>query len=102
MLKMFILRRIKNNKINSYALLKEVQGRALRGRFLYNKSEIKSEMYNTIKSLENSNYIKASRKMENGRSKNYYTLTEDGKNVLEKARKTFMQSIKEMASILGE
>ncbi len=102
MLKMFILRRIKKDKVNSYALLKEVSDKVHSKRFFYNSAEVKSELYNTIKSLENSSYIKVSKKIENGRLKNYYALTKEGNNVLESAKKIFVRNIKELTTILGE
>jgi DNA-binding PadR family transcriptional regulator len=100
MLKVFILRRLKKSEANSYALMKEFMARRRFIGKLKVLSEVKNEIYNTIKSLEKSKYIKSSHRIENGRLKNYYTLTAEGKKVLESAKKIFQRNIKEISSLV--
>lgn len=99
LLKMFILRRVSKDKINSYALLKELNTRKIFKRFS-GTSDMKNEVYNAVNSLEKSGYIKASQKIENGRLKNYYTLTKKGDDVLKSAKNIFKKHLQSLSSLL--
>ncbi len=100
MLKMYILRSIGKSSINSYTLLKEFKARRRFVKSFRNPAEIKNEVYNTIKSFEKSGYITSSQKIENGRLKNYYTLTSKGRTVLKSAREIFQKHIGELNLLL--
>lgn len=99
MLKMYILHKLGNSKVNSYTLLKEIAERRSGG-FFDSKKEIKNEIYNTINSLENSGYLKSTQKIENGRLKNYYALSAKGKKVLDSSRRMFKKHVSALAAIL--
>jgi len=102
MLKIYILRRVKKSKVNSYSLLKEMSGRDGSRRFFDDVKDIKNEVYNTFNSLEKSGYIKASHKVENGRLKNYYTVTKKGIDLLDSAKLVFRSSLVELTKIFHE
>jgi DNA-binding PadR family transcriptional regulator len=102
MLKIYILRRVKRSKVNSYSLLKEIAANKNSERFFEDKKHIKNEVYNTLNSLEKSNYIKATQKAENGRLKNYYTLTKRGTELLGSARLIFRKNLDELTKIFHE
>lgn len=101
MLKIRILRRIGRERVNSYALLNEFGKSRHLSRLFADKDEMKNEIYNTIKSLENSNYIESAKRTENGRQKNYYTLTKKGSGLLKSAKAIFRRHIAELAALLS-
>jgi DNA-binding PadR family transcriptional regulator len=101
MLKLRILRRISKSDVNSYALLNELEDHKHFARFFENKTDMKNEVYNTINSLENSAYIKSTKKIENGRLKNYYTLTPKGKFLLKSAAIIFKRNLKDLKELLN-
>jgi DNA-binding PadR family transcriptional regulator len=102
MLKLHILNKISDSsKANPYALIKEISIHNRYKHFFSNKIEIKDSVYNAINSLENSGYIKASKKIEDRKLKKYYTLTKTGKDSLKTAKKLFRKNIADMASIIG-
>lgn len=101
MLKLRILRRMSKSKTNSYALLKEFVANKQFKKYLGKSRDIKNEVYNTINSLEKFRYIKSIQKTENGRLKNYYTLTDKGNKVLKSARRIFRTHIRELTSLLN-
>ena len=101
MLKIFLLRRIAKTKTNSYTLLKEMSKR-FSSRFFDSKEQIKNEIYNTINSLEKSGYIKSSKRVENGRAKNYYVLTLSGKHVVLSARMLFRKHLKALDALMNK
>jgi len=100
MLKIFILRKVSHAKANSYAMLKDFKQRRMFMKSYGSATEVKNEVYNTIKSLENSGYIKSSQKIENGRLKNYYMLTPQGKDTLKSAGVLFKKHAQALASLL--
>lgn len=102
MIKLFVLRRIGRSEMNSYTLMKEITENRRASGFFYNESSIKNEIYNTINSLQKSGYLKSSQKIENGRLKNYYALTANGRELLKSARSIFEKNIKEMGSLLNQ
>jgi DNA-binding PadR family transcriptional regulator len=89
MLKLRILRRISNSKINSYTLLKELGANKQFTKYLGGAGELKNEVYNTINGLEKFGYIKSTQKVENSRLKNYYTMTNKGNKTLRSAKRIF-------------
>jgi DNA-binding PadR family transcriptional regulator len=102
MLKVRILRRMGKSEVNSYALLKEFTKSGKFSSFFGTSENMKNEVYNTIKSLEKSKYIKSSQKIENGRLKNYYTLTGKGKLVLKSTKHLFQKHLKNLALLFNE
>jgi DNA-binding PadR family transcriptional regulator len=102
MLKMFILRRVGNSKANSYAMLKEFRARRGFMKSFGSQSAIKNEVYNTVKSLEKSGYIKSSQKIENGRLKNYYMLTRKGKDTINSASVLFKKHAQQLSLLLSQ
>jgi DNA-binding PadR family transcriptional regulator len=102
MLKMFVLRRVSRESANPYTLMKEfAKRRRFRSRFI-GRADAKNEIYNTISSLERSGYIKSSQKTENGRLKNYYSLTAKGRKVMASARVLFKRHIKALTTLLNK
>ncbi len=91
-LKIRLLSRIKSGKIYSYGLLKEFRDSHFSK--MYGPT-LKNDIYNTLKALERSNYIKSSSKVSNGKMKNYYTITAGGINAMNSVRKLMMSTVKE-------
>lgn len=99
LLKLKLLGRIKHKEVYSYALVKEFDNPTIAG-FLKKRSSIKNDIYNTVKALEKSNYIKVKAKIENNRLKKYYYITNDGKRALRESRNLFLASMKELMKIV--
>lgn len=95
-LRVRILVRIKAGKVYSYALMKEFSSGPF-SRFM--GRNIKNDVYNTIKSLEQSGYIRMSTKQEGGRPKKYYKLTKKGLVVLKSARGIQKEAAKELSKL---
>lgn len=102
MLKMRILMRIKKSSLNAYGILKEMSASKRAFRFFKSKNEMRNDIYNTIKSLEKSGFIKSTQKTENGRIKQYYRLTPKGTGAVNSARKMFREHFKELSMIFNE
>ncbi|MGI0100504.1 MAG: helix-turn-helix transcriptional regulator [Candidatus Micrarchaeaceae archaeon] len=100
-LKIGILRHMLNKSVNSYTILKDFSSSRRFARYI-DKNDMKNEIYNTINSLENSGYIKSSKKIENGRLKNYYKLTSKGTSTLKSAGRLFRVHIKALKALLSE
>lgn len=100
MLKIFILRRISRSSVNSYTIFKEFSARKSFVRVSRTTGDMKNEIYNAIKSLEKSGYIKSSQKIENGRLKNYYGLAPKGSKVLKASGRIFRRHLRELAAIM--
>ncbi len=95
-----ILRSIRDPKgTNPYTLWKELEKKSYFVRF-GKKGNLKSEIYNMINSLEKSGHIKSIQKIENGRLKNYYTLTAKGRKVLLSAKGIFKKHFNELDALL--
>lgn len=95
-LQMRILVRIKYGKVYSYALVKELSSAHFSSFF---GKGIKNDVYNTIKSLEKSGYIRVSVKRDGGRLKKYYTITKKGDEAIRSAMKVQKEAAKVLAKI---
>ncbi len=101
-LKLIMLRRIKKRPVYSYALLKEMNDNVHISHFIKKHGgSIKNDVYNTVKALEKSGYIRTNGKIEKGRFKKYYTITRQGTSALDESRKLFHKSMDELVSIIG-
>ncbi len=95
-LRMRILVRIKQGPVYSYGLMKEFS----KGHFAkFFGDDIKNDVYNTIKSLEQSGYISVTTKSEDGRTKKYYKITKRGDAVLSSARKIQKETMKQISGL---
>jgi DNA-binding PadR family transcriptional regulator len=99
-LKLIILHRIREGEVYSYALIKEFDNPRISG-LLKKRSGVKNDIYNTIKVLDSSGYIRMKTRIEKGRLKKYYYITERGGNALKESKKLFLKSMQELMSILG-
>jgi DNA-binding PadR family transcriptional regulator len=99
-LKLLILKSIKNGKTYSYALVKKFSNDRISGMLQKKDGEVKNDIYNTINALEKSGYIKAKSGVNNERSKKYYTLTSSGKATLAQTKRIFLSSMKSLMEIM--
>jgi DNA-binding PadR family transcriptional regulator len=86
----------------SYALFKELERR--KGFISHLKEhgmDVKSDIYNTVKALEKSGYIKVDVRVEGGRLKKYYSITKSGRGVLRQTKRVLMASMNSLMDILG-
>ncbi len=98
-LRLRILYRIKNERMYTYALLKEFDKIPF---FKLLGKDIKNDVYNTINSLKQGGYIKVSTKLEGGRMKKYYTITKKGDNVLKSALRVRKEAGKELSKLFDK
>ena len=98
-LKLILLRKIQKREIYSYALIKEFDNPKIL-HFLKNHSGVKNDIYNTVKALEKSGYIKMSARINSGRLKKYYRITDRGKKAIRESRALFLKSMKELMKIV--
>lgn len=99
-LKLTLLMRIKQGRIYSYALMKELSHSKHFLLFRHLGLSFKNDIYNTVKSLEKSGYIKVNAIIEDNRMKKYYTITNKGKKALAESKKLFLHSMKELMKLL--
>ena len=99
-LKLLILKSIKNGKTYSYALVKKFSNDRVSKLLQKKQDNVKNDIYNTINALEKSGYIKAKAGVHNERAKKYYTLTRSGKETLAQTKKIFVSSMKSLMEIM--
>jgi len=98
MLKFIILSKLKKHKLYAYNILKDLkQNQMLKKHFNLDDEKIKNDVYNTIKSLENSNYIKL---FSSTKNKNYYELTKKGSDILASIKEIFIKTTKRIQKII--
>ncbi len=98
-LKVVLLKRIQRKKSYSYQLFKDIcEHHRFSGP---DKADMKNDVYNTISSLENSGYIKASVETEANRVKKYYRITKKGERALLETQKIFKNAVKEISRQLS-
>ena len=100
-LKLLILKSIKNGKTYSYALVKKFSNDRVSRLLQKDDGNVKNDIYNTINALEKAGYIKAKAGSNNARSKKYYTLTRSGKATLVQTKRIFISSMKSLMEIMG-
>jgi DNA-binding PadR family transcriptional regulator len=101
-LKLIILKRIKYGAIYPYALMKELlKDCHISAMLCKDKGDVKNDIYNTIKALEQSGYIKAKVKTRGTKLKKYYTITACGNRTLTQAKLQFLKSMKALTAIIG-
>jgi DNA-binding PadR family transcriptional regulator len=96
-LKIRILGRLKlGGPIYSYALIKEFNKE---GFAKFYGITLKNDLYNALRVLEKSGYIKVASKVERGKVKNYYTITKRGSVALGSVGKMIIKSIGKAAKL---
>ncbi len=99
-LKLVLLKRIGRKEVYSYALLKELGAKSNFLKHLkHHGMNAKNDIYNTVKALEKSGYIKMDARIEGGRLKKYYSITKSGRTVLRQTRKILRSSVKNLIEI---
>jgi len=100
-LKLILLRRIQKGDAYSYALIKELDNKKISHLLKKPNSSVKNDIYNTVNSLEKSGLIKVSTKVEGGRLKKYYSITNAGKAALKESKALFVRSMKDLMKIVA-
>lgn len=102
MLKLMLLHKISKKPCYSYGLIEEFSSHPKAAHLLNkNGKELKNDIYNTIKALEKSGYIKPKAKIEGGKLKNYYYITKEGREVLKETKRLFIGAITELVKVIG-
>jgi DNA-binding PadR family transcriptional regulator len=96
-LKVRILGRLMNGgKVYSYALIKEFDKM---GFSAFYGPTLKNDIYNTLRVLEKSGYIRMQSKTEIGKVKNYYSITKSGRVALKSVGKMMISTVKEAGKL---
>ncbi len=109
MVKLKVLKIIGIKRTYPYAIVKEIAQSKHMAQFFSSRDAIKDEIYNTINVLEKAGYIRLanSGSRHTGQEKhskpdlpaNYYTITKEGKAVLNSTKKIFISSMKEISDM---
>ena len=106
MLKIIILSKLKKRKFYAYSLLKEIsKNTMIKNHFDVNNVKLKNDVYNTLRSLESSGYIKiykinSTAAGKPDAKKAYYILTKQGAEVLLSIKKIFINTAQEIKKII--
>ena len=95
-LKIMLLRSIKCKENYSYQLFKNIKNSPIK----IEKPDMKNDVYNTLASLLGSGYIKTFSKIENGKLKNYYRITDKGIAALDEIKPVFKDVFKRVSKLL--
>lgn len=98
-LKLILLHKIQKAEAYSYALIKDFDNPRI-SRLLKKSCGVKNDIYNTVKVLEKSGYIRSKAKKEDGRIKKYYYITKEGENAIEESKRLFLRSMRDLMKIL--
>ena len=105
-LKIIILSKLKKRKFYAYSLLKEIgKHEMIKNHFDVNNVKLKNDVYNTLRSLESSGYIKiykinSTAAGKPDAKKAYYILTKQGAEVLLSIKKIFINTAQEIKKII--
>lgn len=96
-LKVRVLGRLmQGGKVYSYALIKEF---SMQGFADFYGPTLKNDLYNTLRVLEKSGYIRLQAKVEKGKFKNYYTITKRGELALKSVGKMMVSTVKQAGKL---
>jgi len=100
-LKLVLLKRIGQSEVYSYALLKELGSKgSILKHLRHHGMDVKNSVYNTVKALEKSGYIRMKARIDGGRLKKYYSITTSGRSVLKQTRRVLISSTKNLMEIV--
>jgi DNA-binding PadR family transcriptional regulator len=100
LIKFIILKRISESDIYAYRLLKEVENLPRIEFFCSDKNKLKNDIYNAINALSKDGYIKVVQKKVGKRVRNYYTLTNEGKESMRNIKENFINAVTNIKKIL--
>ncbi len=96
-LKLRILGRLRQGgKVYSYALIKEFDRMGFAD---FYGPTLKNDIYNTLRVLEKSGYIKMQAKTGKGKIKNYYSITKRGTTALKSVGRMMIGTMKEAGKL---
>ncbi len=97
--KLMLLSEIKEKKRYPYELIELMASQ--KAEFIGSKrSEIKNDIYNIIRSLEKSGYVKLVSSSGKNRDKKYYRITPQGRDALLKSKKLMLSYMKELLRLI--
>lgn len=99
LLKVHLLWRLGKSSANPYSLVKEFGGDQLIYSFFRSKRELRDDVYNAIRSLEKAKLVTSVPKEENGRLKQYYSVTKEGEKVLNSSIVEFIKGSAAISSL---
>ena len=102
MLKIHVLWRLTKSETNVYSIFKEIASDKFSASFFSDKRELRDSLYNSVRSLEKSGLVVSSSRVENGRLKQYYRITDKGERVLKSSILEFQKGAKEIKNLFDE
>ncbi len=101
-LKLVLVHRIAKKPIYSYALMGELDAKRISKLLNKKGRELKNDVYNTLGALEKSGYISSRERIEDGKKRNYYSVTPKGRKRLRESRMLFMKTMRELMNVMKE
>jgi DNA-binding PadR family transcriptional regulator len=97
--KLMLLSEIKEKKRYPYELIELMASQ--KAAFIGSKrSEIKNDIYNIIRGLEKSGYVKMVSSSKGSQDKKYYKITPQGREALLKSKKLMLSYMKELVRLI--
>ena len=97
-LKVIILSHLSRQEGYPYALLKAIQNKKI----WILQGVVKSDLYNTMNSLEKQGFIKSKTLMKGAVARKNYTLTSKGKKIVNASKRAMMRSFGEVIKMMRE
>ena len=99
-IKIIIMSKLQHNReMYAYAILKELE--RIKHPFVKGNPQIKNEVYNILKALQQAGYIKEKSRVEGRHVKVYYSLTREGAETLKATKVLLRETARNMANMLG-
>lgn len=99
--KFVILSEIRSKKRYTYELVDMLSKHHASKLMGNDKASIKNDIYNIMRSLEKSGYIKLAGKSKSGETKRYYRITPQGLQALIKSKKLMQKYLRELVKIIS-
>lgn len=96
-LKFVLLKKIAEGDRYPYSMFRELRRSHIAKFMKRGGGDIKNDVYNVLKSLEKSGYIKSEAKIELRKMKTYFVITPKGKAALYEAKGVFMKFMREVS-----
>ncbi|MGC8586087.1 MAG: PadR family transcriptional regulator [Candidatus Micrarchaeia archaeon] len=99
-IRFIILKKLSDNEIYAYRLLKDIEGMPHMDFFCKDKKKLKNDIYNALNALSKEGYIIVKQKKVGSKVRNYYSLTMEGRKSINRIRRNFAMAVMRIKKIL--
>ena len=100
-IRFIILKKLSQNRVYAYSLLKEIRSMPHMDFFCKDKNKLKNDIYNCLNALSKEGYIMVKQKKSGGKIRNYYSLTKKGMKSINEIKRNFETAVIRIKKILG-